>query len=1380
MKTTSLRARTLACALLATTAYCGLTAQPAAAQPAYRALDSNGVDLTHGDFVMSLVEGSIGSGDGTLTLVRDGVWSSGYNGHVWDSIMLSESLSNRSVSFGQRAEYFTGTSSQQSNGSTLTFSDDAYVHRSADGTTTVFQRRDPDCTPSSSTSCQWLPSSITTPDGRQTVLGWDPWTICPDVPIDQEVHCTVDSVRLGGIANSQGYSIAFTYAAGGSGGSGGPSLDWFRRTRADFYNLVAGSSPQASVTYSYPSTGVTEVTDTGGWVWRISGSFNHVTAIRRPGASSDTTTIAYGTGNAVGSVTSEGVTTAYSRVVNGTNASMTVTQVDGDPNTADPQTLVVSDLGVGRPTSVADPLGRTTSYQYDSSGRLTRVTQPEGNYVQYSYDARGNVTETRLRDKAGNSANDIVTSASYDTSCSSPVTCNSPNSVTDALGNVADYTYDSTHGGVLTATGPAPTSGAVRPQLRYSYTLHDDVEYRLTGTSQCRTTSSCAGGADEVKTAIAYDSNGNVVSASSGSGDGALTATTTMAWDSVGNLAAVDGPLAGTADTSHIRYDSARRIVATISADPEGAGPLKPRAVHNSYADGLLVKVEQGNVANQSDDLATFAAAQDAPAVETVYENARPVATKLVGGTTVYALTQIHYDALGRPDCTAQRMDMNDFGSALPDACTPTSPAGAQGPDRIAKTFYDAAGQVTKVQSAVGTSDQADEVAITYTDNGLVQTVTDGENNKTTYVHDGFDRLSRTQYPSATRGAGTSNSSDYEQLGYDAGSNVTSFRNRAGETIGYSYDALGRLTAKDLPGSEPDIAYAYDLLGQTTSAAMASQTLAFAYDALGRQLSQTDGSRVYSSQYDLAGRRTRLTHPDGFFVDQEYLVTGEMTKIRENGATSGVGVLASYDYDDLGRRKRLTLGNGDVADYGYDAVSRLHTLGHDLVAGGSANDLTITLAYNPASQIVSRVASNNLYAWTGHGNGSTTETPDGLNRLTQRGSIAYSHDARSNRLNDGARTYFFDSENKGRGVAAAPNQYDPLGRLAGAGSPLAIAYENYVDGLIAERYPNNSNLLNRHVFGPDVDEPLVWYNGSGTTDRRFLHADERGSIVSVTDGSGGLLAITRYDEYGKTQTSGINYGRFLYTGQRYFSSQGIYFYKNRMYDPGAGRFLQPDPIEYGSGMNLYAYVGGDPVNWIDPLGLAKKCLSGPSGDIVCTGRSGGGGGAGGAGGGAGRGTSPSGMITAATPAILIGGDPPPPGNPATDCGEMCAEITGHKRGGVRISLVLPFFPTPVSFRIPNILSSPSPDPGDACGSKGSDRVPDQTGGADLTAACLRHDRCYASDTPKRNCDSRFLTEVKDACMETRVGPIPCYGLGVVYFLGVSFGGGDAYRAGHRR
>ena len=124
--------------------------------------------------------------------------------------------------------------------------------------------------------------------------------------------------------------------------------------------------------------------------------------------------------------------------------------------------------------------------------------------------------------------------------------------------------------------------------------------------------------------------------------------------------------------------------------------------------------------------------------------------------------------------------------------------------------------------------------------------------------------------------------------------------------------------------------------------------------------------------------------------------------------------------------------------------------------------------------------------------------------------------------------------------------------------------------------------------GPGADEPIVWYEGSGTTDRRFLSADERGSIVSVSDGTGAMLNLNRYDEYGKPQST--NAGRFGYTGQMWLGEVGLNYYKARMYAPQLGRFLQTDPVGPEGGINLYAYVGNDPVNWIDPSGLGRMAF----------------------------------------------------------------------------------------------------------------------------------------------------------------------------------------------
>jgi len=848
-----------------------------------------------------------------------------------------------------------------------------------------------------------------------------------------------------------------------------------------------------------------------------------------------------------------------------------------------------------------------TTYGYDSQHRMTSITNPDGSKLQYTYDARGNATQlSQISSTAGTPAN-LVTTAVYPSVCSNIKTCNKPTSVTDPRGNTTDYTYDANSGAVATVTAPAPTTGAVRPQTRYGYTqlaanyrngsgtlVSGSPVWKLTSTSACQTQTSCAGSADEVKTSTTYDPNQALlpVSVSRGSGDGSLTATTSVTLTANGDVKTVDGPLAGSADVSRNYYDSMRRPLGSIGPAPGNGQPM--RAQRTTYDnDGRPATSDVGTAAGQGDtDLANMTSLQQQV---TSYDAQGRVATiQATAGGNTYSLVQKNYSARGAPDCVAVRMNPAAFGSPPTDACT-LGTQGSSGPDRISKYTHDGYFRTTSVTTGYGTASAATDVTNGYDSVGRLHTVTDANGNVTTYAYDGMGRLQSTCYADS--------SSDCEIVSYDPNGNILTRQLRSGDVISYGYDALNRLSSKSTP-SLSTVTFGYDNLGRMLSMTNASGSISSTYDALGRTLTETGPQGTTCSSWDLAGRRTLLRYPGSsacsvtspLYVNYDYLVTGEVQSIRENGATSGPGVLASYAYTNIGGRQSVTYGNGVTVAYAYDPLSRLQSLTADLA--GSGNDVTHAFIYNPASEISSLTRSNDAYAFPTAqiGNVNRSYTTNVLNQYAVVAGSAFAYDARGNLTQSpggsGTNYYCYDVENRllatgataGCASPSASLAYDAAGRLlsvSSGGTTTSFAYDGV--NLIGEY--NGSALANRYVFGPSVDEPIVSYDGSGN--RSWLVADERGSVIATTDASGNATAINSYEEYGIPNSAGT--GRFRYTGQVYLPQLGMYYYKARMYSTTLGRFMQTDPAGYAAGMNWYAYVGNNPINAADPFGLYPVC-----------------------------------------------------------------------------------------------------------------------------------------------------------------------------------------------
>jgi RHS repeat-associated protein len=1201
-----------ACALVAALGLAGtalaqsasITARP----PTVPNIDSNGVDVTTGIYTGRQGSVSIGTpGQGGLSasifsqgtlLPHEGAGTP--QGYVQCFGPDQNLQTTCSVVFGGKTDVFYGQGGSQAQGldaldgstlGTVTVDQNQVRHvlyTLGDGTQVDFATPYYAGAPGQYTT--YMLNSIASPDGHRST-----YTYLPNGQCHAGGGCGSLS-NIQSVASNTGANLIFYYTPDASV-AGGQAVSQITAFNASFDSCPQGatscnfayawpvvsyanSGASATATDSMQRSSSDNVVSSGGWPTETVTS-----------AAGVTTTIAYAVSNPsvgvqVASVGTPAGTWRYSYSTSGSTLTTTVT----DPN-SNTKTYVSTS---GLVTSSTDGLGRTTSYAYGSSvpGQVSQITYPEGNGVRYTYDGRGNITTTDRFPFPGANQADIITTAGYDPGCTYAVWCNKPEWTKDANGNETDYSYDNSTGVLLSATKPAGANG-VRPQIRFSYAwqsasyysagswIAGPAIYLLTSVSSCNTQQSCTGTADETRVSISYDASHyllpQTVTTSSGENPPSVSATNSTGYDIFGNATSKVDALG---NVTSLRYDTDRELVGVISPDPDGGGPLTPVAHRISYdPDGRVIAVEAGSVNSASDTDWTNFTSQIRYA--TLYDSIGRKVGSLVqptgGAATNYI--QYGYDGANRLICKITRMNIAIFAANYanePGPCV-LGQTGGDGPDRLTNYQYDAADEVTSVSSGLYTPTQHTDMAVLqYTLNGMPYRVQDANGNVTTFWRDGFDRSSQTNYPSPSS-AGSSSTSDYVNYAYDPNGNLTVMRLRDGTMRNFSYDALGNLLNDGVHN------FAYDNMGRITVANSSPWTLSQTYDALGRVTNQSnDYGGSLTSSYDANGRRIRLTWGDGFFVTYAYDAVGHVTTISENGATSGPGVLASYNFDALGREGGVSYGSGLIThSFAYDGVSRVVAWSH-ATWGDQSKNVVENVGYNGANQINVRSITSDIYEWGGYNNGSQGYAIDGLNRIASASPYTFAYDGKGNLTSDGLNSYGYTVDNKLNSANSNAFWYDGLNRLVQTNGSASTRF-TYDGSTIAEERDGNTNaLLRRYVPGPD-GQPLVWYEGTGTSDRRWLLKDQAGSVVAVGSSSGTALAINTYDDFGVPGPSNI--GRFGFAGRPWIPEAGLYDNMARSYSPTLGRFMQTDLIGYGDGMNWYNYAHGDPVNGSDPSGL---------------------------------------------------------------------------------------------------------------------------------------------------------------------------------------------------
>lgn len=165
-----------------------------------------------------------------------------------------------------------------------------------------------------------------------------------------------------------------------------------------------------------------------------------------------------------------------------------------------------------------------------------------------------------------------------------------------------------------------------------------------------------------------------------------------------------------------------------------------------------------------------------------------------------------------------------------------------------------------------------------------------------------------------------------------------------------------------------------------------------------------------------------------------------------------------------------------------------------------------------------------------------------------------------------------------------------------------FAYDGW--NLIKETTTDSGTSTDFYVWGLDVSGSLQGAGGIGgllsktnsLTSQTFLYTfDANGNVGQLGDSSNGTIAAHyEYDPFGKVLVvtgSEAEGNSFRFSTKYYDVETGLYYYGFRCYDPVSGRWWTRDPIEEEGGLNLYGFVGNNPIGSVDKDGRSEFCAA---------------------------------------------------------------------------------------------------------------------------------------------------------------------------------------------
>jgi RHS repeat-associated protein len=585
-----------------------------------------------------------------------------------------------------------------------------------------------------------------------------------------------------------------------------------------------------------------------------------------------------------------------------TNARLTESR-DGEGRIT---TYTYDSGGFGYRATIVTPNGGTTSYTRDYAGRPLSITDALGNVENWTYSAAGfQLTHTNKRNYTTTLTRDTdnrVTRKDYPDSTYEEWTYDTNGLVlTHRLRNTgtAAYTYHAT-GNVATHTD---TEG-------HTWTYAYDASGQPTAITDPRSNT----------TSYVYDWRGKLLSITHPDTTGRV-----FEYDDYGNLVKVTDELSKITEFTYNEYNRLSEIKDPLNRVTQYEYGREPGCSSCGFSASVTkITLPSGKETENTYDLSW-----------------KLLTSTVAPGTADEATTTYGYNAAGDLESvTNPKNEVVTFTyDLLHRRLTATDPLNhtttwtydatsnkitEQLADTTVSAFeYDAMNRLVKTTDALS---QVTEM--TYGGNDSLLTLKDARNNTYTFEYDLRDLKTKMIYPGAS----------YEAWSYNEVGSVSSHRTRAGWVKTCVYDSRNRdVSCSWNDGWTPAVSRTYDAVGRVLTINNPYSELTYTYDAAGQltreaqKIMDLNSTKNVYYTYTLDGDRAKITHPNGRAFEYTYNERRQVVDISLYGAL--INPLVHYDYNVAGERTKRTLNNFTETDYQYDSDGRPVEVKHSNAAG---------------------------------------------------------------------------------------------------------------------------------------------------------------------------------------------------------------------------------------------------------------------------------------------------------------------------------------------------------------------------------------------------------------------------------------------------------------